>query len=70
MDKATFDAVTIGERIGFMTGPGALPRDNLATITAKVEDRWGRHVRVKFDEDGREDTVHGFVTQGIGAYRL
>lgn len=69
MDKETFDSVEIGEKVDSWDGFGGRRR---STVMAKVEDRWGRHLKAKFDnpEDGEWTTVHGFTKVGIGHYRV
>jgi|ERR1035437_6144540 hypothetical protein len=70
-----FANVEIGDEVGAVSGPGQSPFDRRARVVSKVEDRWGRHLDVKFVsdlgfEDGNSDTVHYFVTSGIGWYNL
>jgi hypothetical protein len=69
-----FAAVKIGQRVGTVTGPCERPKDNAGTVTQKVEDRWGVHLVVQFDEDSRRgaviETCHGFTKVGIGWYDL
>lgn len=67
MTKDIFD-VKIGDKIGFVDGPGVQPEDNVGEVTKKVEDRWGKHLVVKLED--RETTVHVLSTVGIGAYLL
>jgi hypothetical protein len=69
MEKQEFDTVKIGMRVGFVFGPGEFPEHNQGTITAKVEDRWGFHVDANTDK-GNSTSVEGFMTKGIGCYRL
>lgn len=72
--KEQFDAVNIGDRVGTVTGPGERPEDNAGKVTQKVEDRWGYHLIVVFDQDSRygehADSCHGFTKVGIGWYML
>lgn len=69
MDNQTFESVTLGERVGFVYGPGEHPRNKVAKVIDKGTNRWGNHIKVRFD-DGEIHTVHSFTTVGIGAYRL
>jgi len=67
MDKDEFDSVKIGEKVGFVFGPGEFPEDNLGVVTAKVEDRWGFHIDVVMD-GGNQVSVEGFTKNGVGCY--
>jgi len=69
MEREEFDNVKLGERIGFVFGPGEFPQDTQGTVTAKREDEWGFHVYVKRD-NGNSVSVEGFTKRGIGCYRL
>lgn len=75
MERNIWNSVRIGEEIGFIDGPGQSLSDCVGTVTQKVEDRWGLHVVVGFprvlgEPDRLPETVHGFTTVGIGAYRM
>lgn len=69
MEREEFDSVKLGDRIGFVFGPGESPEHNQGTVTAKREDEWGFHVYVKTDS-GNSVSVEGFTKKGVGCYRL
>lgn len=72
--REEFNAVKIGAVVGAVDGPGQSPKNNLATVVQKVEDRWGLHLVVEFKTDERgsrsRDTVTGFTKVGIGWYDM
>lgn len=69
MEREEFDNVKLGERIGFVFGPGEFPQHNQGTVTAKIEDEWGFHVHVKMD-NGNSVSAEMFTKSGVGCYRL
>ena len=69
MEREEFDSIKLGDRIGFVSGPGEFPEHNQGTITAKTEDRWGFHVDIKMD-DGDNVSAERFTKTGVGCYQL
>ena len=75
-DKEFLNA-RIGQEVAVVTGPGRFPTrtgcSKLGFITAKVENRWGRHFELTFT-DGSKDTMHSIMSpdtdKGIGCYLL
>lgn len=68
-----YDGIKVGDRIGIITGPGQFPVEGLCRtgkVYGKISDRWGRHLRVKMDDDCTFETVHGLTEIGIGSYLL
>lgn len=69
--------IRVGQAVGTVARPSAFPTRELCSklgwITAKVEDRWGRHFTIEF-MDGSTDTMHGIMhpgsDKGIGCYLL
>lgn len=70
MDREEYDTIKLGERVGFVFGPGEFPEHNQGTVTAKREDEWGFHAQVKMDNGSNSESVDGFTKKGIGCYRL
>jgi hypothetical protein len=63
-----FDA-KLGDRVGFVCGPGEFPTDTTGRVYRQFTDQWGKHLRVKMD-DSSFRTVESFTDIGIGAYYL
>ena len=77
ISDSEFLNVRIGQEVATVTGPSAHPTrelcSRLGAITAKVENRWGRHFEIMFT-DGSTDTMHSIMRpetdKGIGCYLL
>lgn len=69
MMKEEFDSIKIGERVGFVFGPGEFPEHNQGTITAKARGDYGFYVDIRMD-NGDIERAEGFVKKGIGCYLL
>jgi len=69
MKREEFDSVKLGDRVGFVFGPGEFPRERQGMVTAKIEDAWGLHIKVVMDK-GNKVLVEGFTKVGVGCYQL
>lgn len=63
-----FDA-QLGDRVGFVCGPGEFPTDTTGRVYGRISNDWGRHLRVKMD-DSTFRSVYAFTNVGIGSYYL
>ena len=63
-----FDA-NLGDRVGFVCGPGEFPTNTTGRVDGRITDKWGQHLRIKMD-DSTIRTIESFTNVGIGAYYL
>lgn len=71
MNNKTQLRPTVGDRVGFVYGPGQNPRDAAGVVTRTYGNRWYQFNADVAMDDGTTKTIVGaYTTIGIGAYLI
>lgn len=71
MTKKEMQLPQLGDRVGFVCGPGQFPRDNAGTVTRVYSNRWyANNAEVQMDNGSVEHIVGAYTTVGIGAHLI
>lgn len=71
MTKEEMQLPQVGDRVGFVCGPGQFPRDNAGTVTRTYSNDWyASNADIQMDDGSTRHIVGAYTTVGIGAYLI
>lgn len=71
MTKNELQMPQVGDRVGFVCGPGQWPQDRPGTVTKVYSDRWhANNADVELDDGTTEHFMGPYTTVGIGTYLI